>query len=243
MTKPADFAAAERIVNSDPVIKTFAAPEWDELTEYAQLWCVEIIREATRELEVEAEKWRHSYLRSTERCRDMKHQRDALRRELEEARGLLEVVVRLACPIVDSDLEAANDFGGADWISQSQKEFDAIHKAAAFLARDRQPEPATNACSLPDSNLQKAQSAPVDGWRPIETAPKDGTWFLAWFTGPYQPSVKRAQWEKDEYARTSRPFFTSDDERIVGKNERRKYQPTHWMPLPPAPQQKGPEDE
>lgn len=52
MTKPSDFIAAKRIVNSDPVIRTFAAPEWGELTEDAQIWIAAIIREATRELEV-----------------------------------------------------------------------------------------------------------------------------------------------------------------------------------------------
>ena len=62
------------------------------------------------------------------------------------------------------------------------------------------------------------------GWKPIETAPKDGTSFMAgWFDGPSNPGcnmrpVKRhmgAWWESNEDYKVRTP--------------------THWMPLPAAP--------
>lgn len=56
-------------------------------------------------------------------------------------------------------------------------------------------------------------------WQPIETAPKDGTVFLAcWVTdgGPYFGAV---QWQYDGWVENSEP---------VGL-------PTHWMPLPAPP--------
>lgn len=60
-------------------------------------------------------------------------------------------------------------------------------------------------------------------WQPIDTAPKDGTWFVAWdpllnvngggpFICAYDSSLKQ--------------FFDVS----AGIEE-----PTHWMPLPPPP--------
>jgi len=63
-------------------------------------------------------------------------------------------------------------------------------------------------------------------WQPIETAPKDGTSFMAgWFDGPSNPGcnmrpVKRymgAWWESNEDYKVRTP--------------------THWMPLPAAPKE------
>ena len=76
---------------------------------------------------------------------------------------------------------------------------------------------------------QRGESANAPAWQPIETAPKDGTRiimltehgyhrvvigrFFAWDAGV-------SGWETDSYR-----VLTGDDE------------PTHWMPLPPAPGQ------
>jgi hypothetical protein len=43
-----EMAAAERIVNSPPVIGQFASCEWDELTEDGHVWVAAIVREARR---------------------------------------------------------------------------------------------------------------------------------------------------------------------------------------------------
>lgn len=41
-------AVAENIVNSDPVIRTFAAVEWDCLDEDGKQWIIAIVRETLR---------------------------------------------------------------------------------------------------------------------------------------------------------------------------------------------------
>jgi hypothetical protein len=63
----------------------------------------------------------------------------------------------------------------------------------------------------------------LDGWQDIETAPKDGTWII----------IGHPEW------RRSADGYWSDDFRewrFSGYAPER--QPTHWQPLPPAPQQK-----
>jgi hypothetical protein len=44
--RPEAFAAqAEEIVNSDPVIRTYASSEWEELHDDGKLWICAIVRE------------------------------------------------------------------------------------------------------------------------------------------------------------------------------------------------------
>lgn len=65
------------------------------------------------------------------------------------------------------------------------------------------------------------------GWRPIETAPKDGTHVLAWFPEPEEYEVMIVRyWADGELWMT------------VGPVEDDVY-PTHWMPLPAAPGRTG----
>lgn len=71
---------------------------------------------------------------------------------------------------------------------------------------------------------QEPQPSPAaSGWRPIETAPKDGTRFLAFgwwkpsWTNPEPNVAVMWRYDADTYC-----------EGIGGKA-------THWMPLPPAP--------
>lgn len=55
-------------------------------------------------------------------------------------------------------------------------------------------------------------------WRPIETAPKDGTEILVWLSwGDYEITL----WENDRW---------TWEDRLSSQPE-----PTHWMPLPPPP--------
>lgn len=53
---------------------------------------------ACRDKDVEIEGWRQKWIRSTERCRDMKHERDQLRAKLDEARELLDRAMPLPIP-------------------------------------------------------------------------------------------------------------------------------------------------
>lgn len=63
-------------------------------------------------------------------------------------------------------------------------------------------------------------------WQPIETAPRDGTRILVW-----RPR------EGDEYDAHAAADYWSDKSWY---QSRRCQQPTHWMPLPPAPVTKDP---
>ncbi len=75
-------------------------------------------------------------------------------------------------------------------------------------------------------------------WQPIETAPRDGTWFLltggqiryGW-DGDTQPSVVCGQ-RTSEFGDESWQFAWYDGG-YYGEYEH----PTHWMPLPPPPAQ------
>lgn len=58
-------------------------------------------------------------------------------------------------------------------------------------------------------------------WQPIETAPKDGAWILAyWPTMPISTYPRVVFW---------------DDGWICADRDMGEYYPTHWMPLPAPP--------
>ena len=77
-------------------------------------------------------------------------------------------------------------------------------------------------------------AVPVSGWRPIESAPRDGTWILIWHKNQWgnRPGISVAE-PHVEYD------FPKDDasERLTWKNEAGFYQihATHWQPLPSPP--------
>lgn len=72
-------------------------------------------------------------------------------------------------------------------------------------------------------------------WKPIETAPMDGTWILVYEPREYAPEIMVAQWGNIE------PGYGPDVQAWVTE----AYGPnpdnyaaedaTHWMPLPPDP--------
>jgi hypothetical protein len=64
-------------------------------------------------------------------------------------------------------------------------------------------------------------SAKLD-WRPIATAPKDGTWFLTYSAGSDDycyPNFDFAKWDEDGWAKWGCGFD----------------QATHWAPVPAPP--------
>jgi len=70
------------------------------------------------------------------------------------------------------------------------------------------------------ADILEAAPAPSDGWRPIETAPKDGEQILT-----YSP-----------FGRCSvRIWGEGDDGEMAWQPRIRGYFPTHWMPLPEPP--------
>lgn len=72
-----------------------------------------------------------------------------------------------------------------------------------------------------------ASPAPPQEWRSMESAPKDGTWFLG-----YEPeeSPKVMRWDTD----------THDKNPAWRDHELDQHAPTHFTPLPPPPQTPSP---
>lgn len=65
------------------------------------------------------------------------------------------------------------------------------------------------------------------GWRTIDSAPKDGTKFLAWWDG--KPII--TYWAKrDRFEGWQAPSMMT-----VNAGDKSAWSPTHWMPLPSAP--------
>jgi hypothetical protein len=79
-------------------------------------------------------------------------------------------------------------------------------------------------------------SSQLVGWRPIETAPKDGTPVLV----GHEQAVFSAWWEKDgTQTNTNHPGWV--DGTTNSYEEYTTYEPTHWMPLPAPPATATPE--
>lgn len=74
-----------------------------------------------------------------------------------------------------------------------------------------------------------------DGWQPIETAPKDGTRIMLFCSGKY--GAVFGHWNKDQYSKKPRPYWTNDKEQLWGVYDTRANQPTHWKPLPKPPKE------
>lgn len=68
-------------------------------------------------------------------------------------------------------------------------------------------------------------------WQPIETAPKDKRVMLYF---PKRGPVF-GRWDSDAYAKTPRPYWSHDNERLFGITDARKNPPTHWAPQPDPP--------
>lgn len=72
-----------------------------------------------------------------------------------------------------------------------------------------------------------------DGWMPIESAPRDGTAVLT-----YMPPLPHQSigWNNIQKWKGEKAGWIT-----VGMPKRRMlHQPTHWMPLPPPPQEPQP---
>lgn len=109
----------------------------------------------------------------------------------------------------------------ANWISESVVHPPMESKTARHIAA----EPILyRTVKLIDRLATPAPPSPEsgqDGWQPIETAPKDGTWILIWgeqWSGAPIPDV--GHWDDDDWR---------DDEHTVLAFA------THWMPLPAPP--------
>jgi hypothetical protein len=73
-------------------------------------------------------------------------------------------------------------------------------------------------------------------WRPIETAPKDGTRVHLYFpVFGNRPRQEFGGWDAQPHNTKPKPFWSGDGERVYGIQWYRNYPPTHWKPLPAPP--------
>lgn len=81
------------------------------------------------------------------------------------------------------------------------------------------------------SALSALRTQAPDSWRPIDTAPKDGTELFLWCG-----RLKVGSWRVDEGFASKEPMWLDDsyDDFSCGFASTPIY-PTHWMPLPAAP--------
>lgn len=69
-------------------------------------------------------------------------------------------------------------------------------------------------------------------WQPIETAPKKEDVAILLTNGEF---TTIGSWELQEHHKAPRPHFSTERGYLFGKGFDRTFNPTHWMPLPPAP--------
>lgn len=86
------------------------------------------------------------------------------------------------------------------------------------------------------ANVAMICSRPV--WQDIDTAPKDGTFILLCVAGAV-PAV--GQWQKSPWGhegwKATEPSDFQDDDALLADWENTQWLPTHWQPVPAAPEQ------
>jgi hypothetical protein len=97
--------------------------------------------------------------------------------------------------------------------------------------------PTPEAAAIINAQLHAASA----GWRPIETAPKNGTPVLLWTTyswdwAPVKAEAVTARWHYPGGIESERGYWAliqmggyAEDDDVTGE-------PTHWMPLPGGPE-------
>lgn len=119
-----------------------------------------------------------------------------------------------------------------DYVTVNREKLKAI--ARRVLARASPPPPATDGALESEGLVQStvlgngSVTGPVCQWQPIETAPKDGTWVL----GCRPTSFREDQIDTWQFVHRScdPPIWINS----ADSNDEDE-QPTHWMPLPPRP--------
>jgi hypothetical protein len=76
----------------------------------------------------------------------------------------------------------------------------------------------------------------VSGWLPIHTAPKDRMTLLYRPTANAWGKVSIGKWQSQQHHKKPRPFWEGWI-KIMSVTDSREWEPTHWMPLPDAPEQ------
>ena len=88
-----------------------------------------------------------------------------------------------------------------------------------------------------NERLEKEAEQRPSGWRPIETAPKDGTEVLVMYMHIDTQVVHNGFWigtdETDEESEIG--WWSYEHSEVSRIKLNAWWTPTHWMPLPPAP--------
>ena len=79
--------------------------------------------------------------------------------------------------------------------------------------------------------LQALERVPMT-WQSIDTAPKDGTNVLLYFSGL---GWVRGSWDSQIHHRKPKPYWTHDCIQYMGVAHARANQPSWWQRLPPTP--------
>lgn len=72
----------------------------------------------------------------------------------------------------------------------------------------------------------------ANDWQPIETAPKDGEWVLLFSPDSIEPQSFVGQWRDDDNPWGGSWWSDYPDAAYPIDSD-----PSHWMPLPPSPNQ------
>lgn len=72
-------------------------------------------------------------------------------------------------------------------------------------------------------------------WQPIDTAPKDGTWIIVSGDGRVEPACWEQRKDDDGHSGWC-AAGSSYGGVLYDIHYELEFNPTHWMPLPPAPQ-------
>ena len=135
----------------------------------------------------------------------------------------------------DSNYDGDNWYIMAMWINELRDKVAELESQASPASVPEGWKHSCNALCMDDVELwipqcphcgKPAPTPPVseDRWQPIETAPKDGSKFLAWRRHSTIPLIVFYNAEYDQYE--------CNDGLLV-------FSLTHWMPLPKAPSMEG----
>jgi hypothetical protein len=70
-------------------------------------------------------------------------------------------------------------------------------------------------------------------WKPIETAPTDGTRIVLW--RPERGVVCPGYYCDDSYSKKPKPYWSDQGVNLFGVRSMREDRPTHWAPIPQGP--------